>query len=103
MGEPTQPLALAAALTRRAGHNFHAGQKQAILNMIVAHEVGTGFSKGHPALAKRSRRPCRLPCGPVAPASPPRRGPGQSCGPSLARTLRRDRSRARLLRSGSDV
>ena len=77
MGEPTQPLALAAALTRHTEQlcigleqgvadiyervtpvtaellrwwfgddacesrmfNFHTGQKQAILNVIVAHEV----------------------------------------------------------------
>ena len=30
-------------------------------------EAGPGFSTGHPALAKRSRHPCRLPCGPVVP------------------------------------
>jgi len=44
-------------------------------------EPGSGFSIGHPARAKRSRRPCRLPLrGLVDPVSPPHRGPGKAAG-----------------------
>ena len=59
-------------LTKEKGHpawrlpGIHARQVR---------EPGAGFSTGHPALAKRSRHPCQLPCGPVVPSSPPHRGP----------------------------
>ena len=51
-------------------------------------ELGPGFSTGHPALAKRSRHPCRLPCGPVVPTSPPHRGPGRAARHPGAHSVR---------------
>jgi hypothetical protein len=57
-------------------------------------EPGPGFSTGHPALAKRSRHPCRLPLRGLS--SPPHRRTGAPVEQRaiLARTFRRGWSKA---------
>jgi len=61
-------------------------------------EPGPGFSTGHPALAKRSRHPCRLPLRSLS--SPPRRcrgAPGRAAGhrgPHTSEELEQSKSRS---------
>jgi hypothetical protein len=56
-----------------------------------------------PVRAKRSRHPCRLPCGPVVPNSPPHRGPGKSRMPSWTALFKRARASQKRPHRGCTV
>jgi hypothetical protein len=53
--------------------------------------ASTRASMPSPVLTKRSRHPCRLPSGPVVPASPPHRGPDRAAG-HRGRTFQKSQS-----------